>query len=394
MPYVKRNSRARVKPIGEPIYIRIIANRENRFHDTGMRVQKEDWNYKKHEVKASAPKAYEINHILAHLVINAKSMEIDLRMKGYNITADRMKYELDRGGGLELIPYFERVIEGFANNPKLASRYQHALDHLTGFRKNVCFTDLTTYFIREFDTYLRNEVTKADGSKLHINYVGKIHSWIRAVVNRALDDGATDISNPYSKFKVKTQFVESEFMSSEEFKRVEAADLFGKWEMARDFFLLSTYLSGMRANELLAAKKSDVEMREGVRVLKQHVSKTAQSVRRIKYCVIIPKAQKIIDRYAHWRSEYLLPYLETHVQVSSAIAKINALLKDVAQKAKVKPFTTKSARKTLINRLAGLKYSSSNIASFVGHESSATTEKHYIAYDMELQQKALSEAFD
>lgn len=390
-PFVKHLSRPRVKPIyGEPIYIRIIAGRQNQYVNTGIRVPIEDWNFKKREVKPNAQNSYEINQVLNQMVMNARSLEMGLRMKGYSITAERMKYELERGGGLSFMEYFEHTIERMSNNPPLAQRYQRALDHLLEFRKQINFGDLDLYFIQQFDTYLQNSVTRS-GKPLHTNYIGKIHGWIRSIINKAIMDGATDITNPYLRFKLKWEFVESEFMSQEEFEKVEKVELSGKLDKARDFFLLATYLAGMRANELLIAKKADIETRKDRKILRQHISKIGLDKRRHKYCVIIPKAQAIIDKY---EGEYLIPCLGKGERIGSALAIINAALKGVAEKAGVKPFTTKTARKTLINRLAHLKYSSANIASFVGHESSATTEKHYMAFDEDLQQKALSEAFD
>lgn len=390
LPHVKKPSRPRIKPANEPIYIRITQGRETAFYPIGVRISLKDWDFKKCCPKKGVPSADDINQLLLKEMFRARELETNLRLKGYFPSAQRLKYELGVGSAEDFYAYFQKRISDLKNdNPKLSITYQRTLDLLKDYRKSATFDDLTVTFIKDFNRFLR-EVKGKMNHTFSINYIAKINDWVRATINMAINEGITDIPNPYKRFKIKREFVESEYLSFEDFSRIESVKLVGKLAVARDFFLLAAYLSGMRANELLRAKKEDIEEKEGIAVLRQYVSKRESGRRRIKYSIIIPKAQAIINKY---QGKFLLPYMETDRSIVGALAKINVALKDVARLAGVKAFSTKFARKTLINMLHSQHMPSSLIAQIVGHSNSQTTEKSYIGTNLDLQAKALREAF-
>lgn len=390
LPYVIRPKRPRKKDEGEPIFIRITHNRESLYHNTGIRVPLEDWNFTKRQMRKGAFREREINQFLLAEIHRARSIEIDLLSRGYRITAQRLKYELTLSDGRSFSEYLERYVEEILpDNPILASRYRVALNVIQKVRDKVLFDDLNVHFIKSVDNYLKSAIGTY-GKPISKNYRAKLHDTIKAAINRAISEGVTDIVNPYSRFKIQREFVTPEFLSIQDFAKIEAVPLVGKLAQHRDFFLLAAYLAGMRANELLRAKKSDIETREGVLLLRQFISKRGSDKRRVKYSVIISQAKNIIDKYP---GEYLLPYMSEDRKLAGALAKINEGLKEVAKLAGVREFSTKWARKTFINRLSSLKYPSSQIAQFVGHLSSRTTEQSYITFDADFQLQALSEAF-
>lgn len=390
LPYIKRPRHARKKDIGEPIYIRIVEKGQNVYWPVGIRVPLKDWDFEKNQVRAKAPNAHSINQTLLREIYRAREIEASLRAKGYFPSAERLKYELGAGNADDFYEYFQKRIDDLkSENPKLSITYQRTLDILKDYRTKATFDDLTVTFVKDFNRHLR-EVKGKIADKFSTNYIAKIHDWVRAVINLAITEGVTEISNPYKRFKIRREFVESEYLSFEDFSRIESVNLVGKLAVARDFFLLAAYLSGMRANELLRAKKEDIEVKEGITVLRQNVSKREAGRRRVKYSIIIPKALAIIEKYP---GKFLLPYMEKDRSIPGALVKINEALKEVARLAGVKPFSTKYARKTLINRLSSLKYPSSQIANVVGHSSSQTTERSYIGVDLAFLDQALREAF-
>lgn len=390
LPYVIRPKRPRKKDEGEPIFIRITHNRETLYHNTGIRIPLEDWNFTKRQMRKGAFRDLEISQYLLSEIHRARSIEIDLLGRGYKITAQRLKYELSLSDGRSFTEYLERYVEEIiGDNPTLASRYRVALNFILKVREKVLFDDLNVHFIKSIDNYLKGAIGSF-GKGISKNYAGKIHDTIKAAINRAITEGVTDISNPYKRFKIQREFIEPEFLSHEDIEKIESVSLLGPLATARDFFLLALYLSGMRANELLRAKKEDIEIRSGIPLLRQYVSKRGSEKRRAKFSIIIPKAQAIIDKYP---GKYLFPYMEEERKTGGALAKINDSLKEVARLAHVRPFSTKWARKTLINRLSSMNIQSSQIANLVGHSSSRTTEHSYIAVDVDYQLRLLSEAF-
>lgn len=393
--YIKQVYYARKKDIGgEPVYIQIIANRTSAFYPIGVRVNIKDWNFKKRQVRETHPDHRMLNALIKMEASRGQKLELELRLKGIPITAQRMKEAMSgRGQTDDLVKYIAKYISEIAvENKKRAGKYQRMLTLLTTYRKEISFFDLDIDFIRGFDRFLKT-IPGRDKINLSINYVAKHHDYLKASINRAISDGVTKVVNPYSRFKIRREFVEVEYLSAEEFKKIESIPLVGEMAKARDFFLLATYLSGMRANELFRAKKSDLQTREletgqSVTVLRQFVSKVQSEKRKVKYSIVIPKAMEIINKYP---GEYLIPYPSN--TGGSALSLVNKYLDNISRLAGVRPFTSKFARKILINRMHGLNMPASLIAQIVGHSTSQTTEKSYIAVNLGMQYQALNEAF-
>lgn len=390
LPYVIKPKRPRKKDDGEPVFIRITHNRDTLYHNTGIRIPIQDWNFTKRQMRKGAFRDKEINQFLTSEVHRARDIEIQLLGRGYKISAARLKYELSLKDGRSFAEYIQRIAEELLpDNRKLASRYRVALNFILKVRDRVSFDDLDIPFIKAVDRYLKSAIGTY-GKPLSKNYSAKIHDTIKAAINRAINEGVTDIANPYKRFKITRQFVEPEFLSAEDFEKIVNVPLVGKLAQHRDFFLLATYLCGMRANELLIAKKEDIEISGSHLRLRQYISKRESHQRRVKYSGIIRRAKAIIDKYP---GKYLLPYMEEDRSTAGALAKINEGLKEVSRLAGVREFSTKWARKTVINRFSEDGLPSSKIAKYVGHLSSRTTEHSYLAFDLDSQLKELERLF-
>lgn len=381
--YIKKTSYKRVKDLGgEPLYLRIICGRKNQYYPLGWRVPAKDWNFKKRVVRESHPDHRLINALIKKEMARAQRIELELRLKDIPITAQRMKLALSGAGRSDdYREFLSSLIDQYklSGQDDMRQKYQRLYNILSAFRPGLLsFDDLDIDFVEAFDRYL---IMKG----LRINGIGKVHDYLKASFNKAVKKGKTSVQNPYERFVIRREFIEPEYLTMDDFRKVEKVQLVGNLALARDFFLLACYMSGMRANELLKAKRDDIEIREEIHLLRQHVSKRGIEKRRVKYSIIIPQALEIINRY---KSKTLLPLKE-----STKDSLLNKWLGKVAELAGVKKFTTKYARKTLINRLSSLKYPSSQIANLVGHSSSQTTERSYVGIDLNFQSRALEEAF-
>ena len=81
---------------------------------------------------------------------------------------------------------------------------------------------------------------------------------IRAVFNKAIDDGKTDFY-PFRAFKIKHEDTRKRALTAEQLAWILNVTPAPGYEEARDIFMLLFYLIGINLADLLAAKKTSVK---------------------------------------------------------------------------------------------------------------------------------------
>lgn len=200
-------------------------------------------------------------------------------------------------------------------SPSTAAFYTRTARHIGEFAPSATFEDVDVDFLVRLDKWLM----ETKGHKT--NGRGIVLRCLRAVFNRAIDNGITD-RYPFRKFKVKQEQTEHRVLTDEELVQLRDYPLQDDWrEMYRDLFMLSLYLCGINATDLLHLTPSAI--RNGR--LKYARKKTNH-----KFNMVVPtQAQEIIDRYRG--KKYLLSPLEKYDKFADFLKHWNNGLKKVGR---------------------------------------------------------------
>lgn len=170
------------------------------------------------------------------------------------------------------------------------------------------FNDINRAYLERFERHCRETMS--------INSISILLRNIRAVFNRAIDDGKTDFY-PFRAFKIKQEDTRKRALTAEQLAWILNMTPATGYEEARDIFLLLFYLIGINLADLLAAKKTSVK--NGY--LNYRRAKTG----RLYSVKIEPEAAAIIKKYAG--KTHLVNGLERYATSNSYLSKINKRLK-------------------------------------------------------------------
>lgn len=261
-----------------PLYLRVQHGDTTRYVALGLRVQTRDWNARKGEVRASSPHALQLNRVLAERLSAAQQAATDLAATGRTFTADRLKAAVElvlHPEAIEvpaedaspaspgLIEYARTVQHDLNQRGQVGTAYVYntTIAHLEAsvrlhFAKDdVPMGEITPPFLRAHEGRLSTPKPTGLGHKP--NYAAKQLRTLRAILRRAEADGipgATDAVLAMRSLRIRTERVEKQRLSVEQVRVVETAALTGRQADARDWWLASFYLGGLRFGDIAALR--------------------------------------------------------------------------------------------------------------------------------------------
>lgn len=199
---------------------------------------------------------------------------------------------------------------------------------------------------------------------------------LRAVFNRAIDDGET-VSYPFRRYKLRPEPTQKRSMSVEQIRKVVHTPMPKDLEQYRDMFVLMFCLRGINVIDLCGLQRIDSDGR--VRFSR---SKTKRP-----YAILVePEARAIIERYRgkgqllrmmdgrkHYRSWYQ--------QLARGLKRVKAVLNGVRDGVVVDELTSYWARHTWATAAGWLDIPKETIVAGLGHGMNTVTDI-YIDFDM------------
>ena len=219
---------------------------------------------------------------------------------------------------------------------------------------------------------------------------------IRTVFNWAIDNEWTE-KYPFRRFKVKAEKVAIRNLTAEQIATLRDYPIEPWQEIYRDMFMLSFYLCGMNAVDLLQVKK----LTNGRLVYRR------QKTGHLFNIPVPPEAEVIIDKY-RGVNQLLSPldkykdYKDFTHHWNDALKKIGTveLQKDKVGKLRKRVYhplfdnlTTYCARYSFASIAAELDIPRETIALCLGHAWADVTS-HYVAYDTKKIDKAVRQVID
>jgi phage integrase family protein len=362
----------------QAIRLRIFTSANDiQYIDTGISVLKNQWDDKKQQVKKH-PIEEQLNASMNALLNDVKI----LYYKNEGVSAKRLlqiyknskKYD-----GSSLLNFYQSIVD--ENKMKGAIRtaktQQHYIDKLSKFASFLSFADISPLWAKDYEKWLISRGNKP-------NTIASNFKCLNAILNKAVKMGLIE-KNPLKGYEIKTVNSKKEVLSIEDIgllENYEIAPHFKGMELARDIFLFSFYMAGMRFSDVCKLKWENVTDTEVVYTM----GKSEKRAGATRYIPITPKVKQILERYKANKT-FIFPILDKcdlnnieKVEYTIYIAnnKLNRSIKILAKHAGItKHVSMHIAKHSFASYAVKNNVNLFHISKLLGHTKLSTTE-HYL----------------
>ena len=362
----------------QAIRLRIFTSANDiQYIDTGISVLKNQWDDKKQQVKKH-PIEEQLNASMNALLNDVKI----LYYKNEGVSAKRLlqiyknskKYD-----GSSLLNFYQYIVD--ENKMKGAIRtaktQQHYIDKLSKFASFLSFADISPLWAKDYEKWLISRGNKP-------NTIASNFKCLNAILNKAVKMGLIE-KNPLKGYEIKTVNSKKEVLSIEDIgllENYEIAPHFKGMELARDIFLFSFYMAGMRFSDVCKLKWENVTDTEVVYTM----GKSEKRAGATRYIPITPKVKQILERYKANKT-FIFPILDKcdlnnieKVEYTIYIAnnKLNRSIKILAKHAGItKHVSMHIAKHSFASYAVKNNVNLFHISKLLGHTKLSTTE-HYL----------------
>lgn len=369
------------------IYYQIIHHRKVRQLSTRYRVLPDEWDETRSMVttKQSSerkPLIMSIRERIRRDLERLAKIDRHLDAEGISYTVDDVIDEFRRyANEYSLCNYMEHLIYKFKQNGSIRTSETYKAT-LNSFKKFLATRATQADFIEEDDIMLdsiTSELMEAYEAwhKVNGNTPNTISFYtriLRAVYNRAVEQGITENRNPFNRVYTGVDKTVKRALPLSVIKKIKALDLSRTPTIsyARDMFMMSFYLRGMSFIDMAFLKKADLKHGK----LTYRRRKTGQQLT----IAWTREMQAILDKYPDNPTQYLLPIIKKR-GINERYAyrntgyNINRNLKKIADMVSIQiPLTMYVARHSWASAAKAKGIPLSIISEGMGHDSETTTQ--------------------
>ena len=380
-----------------PLVIRITKNRKSTYVYAGHYIEEKYWDEANRKIKKSHPNSVRLNNLLAKKLAEASDTIIDLQTNHKEVSSKQIKRQIVKPFGEESFnSVSKQYLLDLEVNNKLTrlSSDKPRVNHVINFSgsNNLSFKDVNEEFLKEFITYLKVKRKNSPRSITNNLIV------IRTLYNIAIRQGVVDAKlYPFGKGKIRIKFPETEKvgLSISEVQKIEQLqDLTPQELHAKNVWLFSFYLAGMRVADVLKIKWSDIfDERLHYRMNKN--DKLLSLKLPLKVVSIIKQYQK--DK--QHQDDFIFPELkkanlksdkEILAKTKTANKKFNKYLEQIAIKAEIQKKLTMHISRHTFGNISGDKIPIQMLQKLYRHSSITTT----INYQSNFMHKDADDALD
>jgi integrase/recombinase XerD len=245
-----------------PLALRITKDRRTSFIHTGYSIKEKDWDNGSQRVKKSHTNSTRLNNFLIKKLSDANNSSLELETQKTDVSSHAVKQRIKPSRGITFFPQAELYLENLKQSGKYnrytadKPRIKHFKEFLKG--KEIAFSDISPALLEQFKIYLKGTSGLSERSIIN-HYVV-----IRSVFSQAIKAEIIDRKYyPFGKDKIRIKFPDSIKLglTIEEVKRLEDVELpTGSTEHhARNLWLFSFYLAGMRISDVLRLRWTDLQ---------------------------------------------------------------------------------------------------------------------------------------
>ena len=373
------------------IYYQILHERKVRQLSTEYKIYSEEWDEKRGLIIATKDSSR-----IALITTVRESVRSDVERLtkinrkfdfiGLSYTADDVIEEFRRyREEYSLFNFMGKLINKHKQNGKIrtSETYTSTLKSFRTFRngEDIMLDCITSEVMEDYEAWL-----KSNG--LIPNSISFYTRVLRAVYNRAVEEGVIDNRYPFRKVYTGVDKTVKRALPLTIIKKIIRLELTmaPALDLARDIFLLSFYLRGMSFIDMAFLKKSD--LRNGSVTYRRR--KTGQQLT----IAWEPEMQMILDKYPENDTDYLLPIITKRVNNERNTYRnkgysINHNLKKIAALVGVnEPITLYAARHSWASVAKAKGIPLGVISEGMGHDSEATTQIYLASLDTSVVDKA------
>ncbi len=368
------------------LYYQVIYNRIVRQIGTDYRLFPAEWREEEETIvlgKGDNSARYAYLHELAEQIKNdrLRFMKIigELDNNGLVYTADDVvsRYN-DLFSNQSFQAYMECVIKQLVEQGRIrtSETYRATMRSFMAFRngKDITWDCITPTIVKAYEAWL-----KAKG--LSLNTTSFYMRILRAVYNRAVNEGLTADLHPFNKVYTGVAKTAKRGISTDDIAKILCLDLSTSPSraFARDIFMFSFYTRGMSLIDIAKLKTNNIK--NGI--LTYYRSKTGQRIS-VKWR---KEMLAIVDRHHQEDSDRLLPIVkqenDIRKQYDTALHNINYNLKKIGEAVGLSiPLTMYVARHSWASAASRNNIPLHVISQCLGHDSEHTTQIYLADIDV------------
>ncbi|CDF80781.1 site-specific recombinase XerD [Formosa agariphila KMM 3901] len=362
-----------------PLAIRITKERKSSYHYIGQYILLEHWDKRNNRVKKSHPYADNLNSLLLTKIAEANKSLLNLQEEDCDISSSQIKEKLYTTQSFNFFDFSNTYLEELKVNNKLTrlSSEKAYLGNLLKFNKskNLTFKEINVKYLNQYKTFLKSKRSLNERSAIN-NLI-----FIRTIFNRAIQFEVTKQEfYPFGKHKIKIKFPETKKigLNHDEIKKIEdLKNLSDKEIHARNIWLFSFYLAGIRAADVFKLKWNDIS--DGR--LNYEMDKNTKKV-----TLKMPEqALKICNSYLklkQTKDDFIFPEMkfadfnnpaDVLSKIKAANRKTNKYLKSIAVKAEITKSLTMHISRHSFGNIAGDRISPLMLQKLYRHSHLSTT---------------------
>ena len=245
-----------------PLAIRITQDRKASFIHLGKSVQKNQWDVENQRVKKSHPNSVRLNNFLLTKLAEANNKSLELETGRTEVSSRAVKQKIKPVGGATFFAQAELYLKTLETTGKY-NRYTADKPRIKHFREflkgaDIHFSDITISLLERFKVYLKTTLEISDRTISNHLVV------IRSVFSQAIKERITDSKYyPFGSEKIQIKFPDSLKigLTPEEVTKLEKVELplNSTEHHARNLWLFSFYLAGMRISDVMRLKWLDIQ---------------------------------------------------------------------------------------------------------------------------------------
>lgn len=375
------------------LYYQIIYKRVPRQFVTDYKIKTTEWNIYSGNLEfsqADMPRYNYLSTVIQKIEWDKRRFQqIFNRLLSSNktFTTDDIVQEFqNQASEITLFNYMNNMISRFwkQGQYRTSETYSSTLNSFSEFRNGVdlYFEDMDSDLLLAYEYHLKSK-------SLSPNTISFYMKRLRAVYNKAIDDGFVENKNLFKRVFTSSEKTVKRAISLKHIKKLKNLDLSYSVskEFARDIFLFSFYTRGMSFVDIAYLQEKDLKGN----VLTYRRKKTGQLLNiQWEYCM-----QEIVNKYSSSTiSPYLLPIIKrpegnVRKQYQNVQSLINRNLKNIGKDLNLPiPLTMYCARHSWasIARREGIPISI--ISEGMGHDSESTTQIYLASLETQVIDKA------
>ncbi|MFM2203082.1 MAG: hypothetical protein RLZZ605_46 [Bacteroidota bacterium] len=380
-----------------PIYIRVIKGRTNKLISTNIKVKLDFWDESNKRVKKGFPNSARANQIISKKLNEVQESVLIMDSQNKDLSSVSFKPLPDKDQKISFTKYFNSYIEKLEINKSFGTRdrARTVLAKLMEYSKlnDISFQEIDLDFLNRYDTYLKIKLNNKVNT-VHSNFRLIRQMFIQAVKEDLIPIGA----NPFTKFQLKQEKSERQYLLEAEIKRISELNLSVDKRIndVRNIFVFACFSGGIRIADLMQMRWSNFTG--------THLIFTTDKTKAQLNIKLPKKSLQILNelkpRTGENISNYIFPFLRNglkdenlHVEIKNKTAFCNKHLKQIATLAKIdKNLSTHIARHSFATVALTKGISIDKVSKLLSHTSLKTTQIYAKILNKDLD-KAM-EAFD